>query len=148
MLKLSAAHTIGTTACFFMNKRLHNFFPNLEGVSSDPSINPTFLPGLEARCPIDGDVNVRLAMDSGSEQLFDINILQNIRNGFAVLASDARLNDDETTKSVIDSYFSLPSPLSVQAFEVDFADSIVKMGRIGVKTGFQGEIRRVCSSFN
>ena len=87
-------------------------------------------------------------MDSGSEQLFDINILQNIRNGFAVLASDARLNDDDTTKSVIDSYFSLPSPLSVQAFEVDFADSIVKMGRIGVKTGFQGEIRRVCSSFN
>ncbi|KAL4654733.1 hypothetical protein ACB092_01G401400 [Castanea dentata] len=148
LVVLSAAHTIGTTACFFMNKRLYNFFPNVDEVSSDPSINPTFLPGLEARCPKDGDVNVRLAMDSGSEQLFDINILQNIRNGFAVLASDARLNDDETTKSVIDSYLSFPSPSSVQAFEVDFADSIVKMGRIGVKTGFQGEIRSVCSSFN
>ncbi|KAK7302489.1 hypothetical protein RJT34_13379 [Clitoria ternatea] len=142
LVLLSGAHTIGTTACFFMKKRLYNFFP---GGGSDPSINPNFLPLLKARCPEDGDVNARLPIDEGSERRFDKNILNNIRHGFAVLQSDASLNDDFLTKTVMDSYFFPMNPFS---FEADFVDSIVKMGKIGVKTGSLGEIRRVCSAFN
>ncbi|XP_028791142.1 peroxidase 43-like [Neltuma alba] len=142
LVLLSAAHTIGTTACFFMTRRLYNFMP---GGGSDPSISPEFLPVLQSRCPKNGDVNVRLAMDEGSEREFDKHILQNIRQGFAVLESDARLADDENTRSVIDSYFD---PMFGASFESEFVDSIVKMGHIGVKTGSLGEIRRKCSSFN
>ncbi|KAI9121388.1 hypothetical protein K1719_008421 [Acacia pycnantha] len=142
LVLLTAAHTIGSTACFFMKRRLYNFMP---GGGPDPSINPKFLPVLTSRCPRDGDVNVRLAMDEGSEREFDKHILENIRRGFAVLASDARLGDDENTRSVVNSYFD---PTSVSSFEADFVDSIVKMGHIGVKTGSFGEIRRKCSSFN
>ncbi|KAF7803686.1 peroxidase 43 [Senna tora] len=141
LVLLSAAHTIGSTACFFMTRRLYNFVP---GGGTDPSIRPDFLPSLTNRCPENGDVNVRLAMDVGSEQKFDINILRNIREGLAVLESDARLSDDMFTKNVIDSYFSDFGP----SFESDFVDSIIKMGQIGVKTGLSGEIRRTCSSFN
>ncbi|KAK7331680.1 hypothetical protein VNO80_28417 [Phaseolus coccineus] len=146
LVLLSGAHTIGTTACFFMTNRLYNFFPS--GGGSDPSISPNFLPQLQTKCPQNGDVNVRLALDEGSEQNFDIHILKNIREGFAVLESDARLNDDIATKSVLDSYFSPFGPLFEPSFEADFVDSFVRMGQIGVKTGFLGEIRRVCSEFN
>ncbi|XP_061364592.1 peroxidase 43 [Gastrolobium bilobum] len=146
LVLLSAAHTIGTTACFFMTKRLYNFFP--AGGGSDPAISPNFLPELKAKCPQNGDVNTRLAMDEGSEQKFDIHILKNIREGFAVLESDARLNDDMGTKGVIDSYFGPLNQFFENSFEADFIESIVKMGQIGVKTGFLGEIRRVCSSAN
>ncbi|XP_040874190.1 peroxidase 43 isoform X1 [Glycine max] len=146
LVLLSGAHTIGTTACFFMTRRLYNFFPSGEG--SDPAISQNFLPQLKARCPKNGDVNVRLAIDAWSEQKFDINILKNIREGFAVLESDARLNDDIATKNIIDSYFSPFSPMFGPSFEADFVESIVKMGQIGVKTGFLGEVRRVCSAFN
>ncbi|KAJ4716913.1 Peroxidase [Melia azedarach] len=145
LVLLSAAHTIGTTACFFMTKRLYNFFP---GGGSDPGINPSFLPELKATCTLNGDVNVRLPIDRGSERKFDKQILQNIRNGFAVLESDAKLNDDLITRTIIDSYLGFLSPIFGPSFENDFVQSIVKMGQIGVKTRGQGEIRRVCAAFN
>ncbi|XP_022154422.1 peroxidase 43 [Momordica charantia] len=146
LVLLSAAHTIGTTACFFMTKRLYNFSPG--GSGSDPDISPALLPELKSQCPPNGDVSTRLAIDRGSQQSFDIHILQNIRNGFAVLASDARLNDDASTRAVMDSYFSPLTPIFGPSFQDDFVNSMVRMGQIGVKSGSQGEIRRVCSSFN
>ncbi|XP_009803650.1 peroxidase 43-like [Nicotiana tabacum] len=144
LVVLSAAHTIGTTACFFMTKRLYNFFP---GGGSDPSINPSLLPELMATCPQNGNVNVRLPIDEGSSDAFDNQILQNIRSGFAVLRSDASLYEDVVTRSVVDSYFGMFSPFLGISFEADFANAMVKMGRIDVLTGFQGTIRRVCSAF-
>lgn len=128
-----------------MTKRLYNFIP---GGGSDPGINPQFLPELKARCPQNGDVNVRLPIDQRSDQIFDVHILQNIRNGFAVLESDARLNDDVATRSVMDTYFSLLNPIFGPSFEADFVESMVKMGQIGIKTGSEGEIRQTCASFN
>ncbi|XP_058752190.1 peroxidase 43-like [Vicia villosa] len=145
LVLLSAAHTIGTTACFFMTKRLYNFFP---GGGSDPAINPNFLPELQAKCPRTGDVNDRLAMDITTERKFDKNILRNIREGFAVLESDARLNDDARTKAVMESYLGPFTPVLGPSFENDFVESIVKMGQIGVKTGSDGNIRRVCSKLD
>ncbi|XP_077214041.1 peroxidase 43-like [Tasmannia lanceolata] len=145
LVLLNAAHTIGTTACFFMNERLYDFTP---GGGSDPTINPQFLPELESRCPKNGDINIRLGIDRGSELTFDTQILSNIRNGFAVLESDAKLYDDISTKTHIDSYFGSSSSIFGPFFESDFVSSIIKMGQIGVKIGSEGEIRRVCSDFN
>ncbi|PWA82379.1 peroxidase superfamily protein [Artemisia annua] len=142
---LSAAHTIGTTACFFMTTRLYDFASS-EG--PDPSINPSFLPELTSACPKEGNPNDRLPMDHGSGDIFDKQIFQNIRSGFAVLQSDAKLMDDPTTKGIVDSYFGLLSPLIGPSFEGDFVKSMVRMGRIGVKTGSSGDIRRVCKAFN
>ncbi|KAK4724078.1 hypothetical protein R3W88_026857 [Solanum pinnatisectum] len=144
LVLLTAAHTIGTTACFFMTKRLYNFSPNR---GSDPSINPKFLSELKSTCPQNRDVNVRLSMDRGSGDTFNSQILQNIRSGFAVLQSDANLYNDETTRRAVDSYFGFLSPFFGTPFGVDFANAMVKMGRIGVLTDSQGTIRRVCSAF-
>ncbi|KAI3906431.1 hypothetical protein MKX01_029046 [Papaver californicum] len=146
LVLLSAAHTIGTTACFFMTDRLYNF--PTEGAGSDPSINPRFLRELKSKCPQNGDINTRLPMDNGTPLRFDSQILRNIREGFAVLQSDAKLYDDEVTRRIIDSYFGFLSSIFGPSFETDFVNSIVKMGKLGVNTGSRGEIRRVCKAFN
>ncbi|OMO74581.1 Plant peroxidase [Corchorus olitorius] len=140
VLLSGGAHTIGVAACFFMQKRLYNFTP---GGGSDPAINPRFLPKLKAKCPISGDVNVRIPLDWGSHNVFDLHILKNIRDGNAVIASDARLYDDQSTRQILDSYIT-----STPSFNADFATAMVKMGTIGVKAGSQGEIRRVCTAVN
>ncbi|PWA80413.1 peroxidase superfamily protein [Artemisia annua] len=142
---LSAAHTIGTSACFFMTTRLYDF---ASSGGPDPSINASFLPELTSACPKGGNPNDRLPMDHGSGDIFDKQIFQNIRSGFAVLQSDAKLMDDPTTKGIVDSYFGLLSPLTGPSFEGDFMSSMVRMGRIGFKTGSTGNIRRVCKAFN
>ncbi|KAI3788987.1 hypothetical protein L2E82_01770 [Cichorium intybus] len=146
LVLLTGAHTIGTAACFFLMDRLYNFLP---GGGPDPSINPDFLPELFDTCPPDGDINFRLPIDHESGEDFDNHILQNIRSGFAVLPSDAKLLDDPTTKRIVDSYFGSTNQSVTPAFEADFVKSILKMGRIGVKTSSKrGEIRRVCNRFN
>ncbi|KAF3636076.1 Peroxidase 43 [Capsicum chinense] len=139
---LSGAHTIGTTACFFMPKRLHNFTGKSD---ADPSINPKFLPELRSKCPKNGDVNVRISLDNLSEKKFDDQIMHNIKNGFAVIASDARLYDDNITRAVVNSYLQTEiSDLNTSSsFEKDFGLAMVKLGRLEVKTGLLGEIRKV-----
>ncbi|KAI3774535.1 hypothetical protein L1987_49093 [Smallanthus sonchifolius] len=147
LVVLSGAHTIGTTACFFLMGRLYNSSPH---GGPDPSIDQDFLPELMETCPPNGDINFRLPIDHNSGEAFDIQILENIRSGFAVLQSDAKLMDDPVTKRILDSYFMrFPNQTVQPSFEADFVKSMVKMGRIGVKTGpKRGEIRRVCNTFN
>ncbi|XWS23611.1 hypothetical protein CRYUN_Cryun28dG0029700 [Craigia yunnanensis] len=145
LVLLSGAHTIGVTACFFMQHRLYNF---TAGGGSDPAINPRFLPQLKAKCPLNGDVNVRIPLDWSTQNVFDVQILRNIRDGNAVIASDARLYDDKNTRQILDSYISSDNSETITSFNEDFAKAMVKMGNIGVKTGSQGEIRRVCNAVN
>ncbi|CAN1175947.1 Peroxidase 13 [Linum perenne] len=142
VLLSAGGHTIGTTACFFVTRRLYNFTDRLP---SDPAINPRFLPQLKSKCPFGGNVNDRLDIDWSSAVQFDDSIVHNIRNGFAVLASDARLTDNRESLEILESYVNTNDATS---FIFDFADAMVNMGTIGVKTGNQGEIRRRCSVVN
>ncbi|XP_062196959.1 peroxidase 43-like [Phragmites australis] len=147
LVLLSAAHTVGTTACFFIQDRLYNFPLPGGGRGSDPTIPPGFLAELKSRCA-PGDLNTRLPLDRGSEGVFDTSILRNIRNGFAVIGSDAALYNDTSTVDVVDSYSGLLSTFFGPYFRQDFADAMVRMGSIGVVTGRKGEVRKVCSKFN
>ncbi|KAG8051271.1 hypothetical protein GUJ93_ZPchr0009g96 [Zizania palustris] len=137
------AHTIGTTACFFVKDRLYNYRLPSGGVGSDPSITPAFVTELKARCA-PGDFNTRVALDRGSERDFDDSILRNIRQGLAVIASDAALDRSNATRALVTAYLGAGS----SRFSQDFVDSMVKMGSIGALTGDDGEIRDVCSEFN
>ncbi|WCJ43434.1 Peroxidase superfamily protein [Euphorbia peplus] len=139
VLLTAGAHTIGTSACFFMRTRLYDFNGNGD---SDPSISPKLLGHLKAKCPKNGDVNVRLPLDWSSDSKFDDHIFRNIKNGFAVIASDARLFDDNNTRMILESY------IGSNKFKPDFAKAMIKLGNLGVKTGSQGEIRRICSVVN
>ncbi|KAI4342017.1 hypothetical protein MLD38_026680 [Melastoma candidum] len=120
-----------------MTTHLYNF---AQGGGPDPTIDPSFLPELESKCPRNGDVNARITIDHGSEDTFDDQILWNIGGGLAVLQSDAKLNNDPDPRSIHHSYFGTLSPFFGPSFEADFVQSMVK---IGVKTGTDGEIRKV-----
>jgi peroxidase len=140
LVLLTAAHTIGTTACFFVKDRLYGY---RGGAGSDPSIPPAFLSELKARCA-PGDFNTRVPLDRGSEGSFDDSIYRNIRAGLVPIASDAALEASNATAALIASYLGAASASLAQ----DFVGAMVKMGTIGAITGDAGEVRDVCTAFN
>ncbi|PAN16322.1 hypothetical protein PAHAL_3G053600 [Panicum hallii] len=147
LVLLTAAHTVGTTACFFVKDRLYGFPLPGGRTGSDPSIPAPFLAELKARCPR-GDFNTRLPLDRGSGGAFDDSILRNIRSGLAVIASDAALAGSNATRALVDAYLGP----AAGSFQGDFAAAMVRMGSIGAITGDGdgdgGEVRDVCSAFN
>ncbi|KAF2301908.1 hypothetical protein GH714_030295 [Hevea brasiliensis] len=142
LVVLVGGHTIGTTACQFFSYRLYNFNGT---ASSDPSINASFLPQLQALCPQNGDGTKRVAFDTGSENRFDASFFANLRNGRGILESDQKLWTDASTRAIVQRFLGITG---LAAFNVEFGRSMVKMSNTGVKTGTDGEIRKICSAVN
>ena len=138
-------HTIGTSACQFFRYRLYNF--TTTGNGADPSINPSFLPQLQALCPQNGDSTRRVELDTGSQNRFDASFFSNLRNGQGVLESDQMLWTDSSTKTLVQRFLGVRGLLGL-SFNVEFGRSMVKMSNIGVKSSNEGEIRKVCSAIN
>ncbi|ESW20278.2 hypothetical protein PHAVU_006G207066 [Phaseolus vulgaris] len=144
LVTLLGAHTIGTTACQFFSNRLYNFTAN----GPDPSIDPSFLPTLQSLCPQNGDGSTRVALDTGSQKLFDLSYYNNLRKGRGILQSDQALWSDDSTQKVVQRYLGLIRGLLGLKFNVEFGNAMVKMGNIELKTGTDGEIRKICSAIN
>ncbi|KAG2705145.1 hypothetical protein I3760_05G038700 [Carya illinoinensis] len=140
LVVLAGGHTIGTAACRLFSYRLYNF--TTSGNGADPTIDPTFLPQLRALCPQNGDGTRRVGLDPGSQNRFDTSYFYNLMKGRGVLESDQKLWTDASTKTFVKRF------LGVTAFNVEFGRSMVKMSNIDVKTGTQGEIRKICSAIN
>ena len=149
LLMFKGAHTIGTTACFFIMSRLD---------AQDSTISPQFFQVLRSKCPKGGDVNVRIPLDWESQFVFDEQIFRNIRDGKGVIKSDSVLYQDNDMKNIIESYlasnesseanFAADFAEAMVKIAADFAEAMVKMGAIGVKTGVKGEVRRICNATN
>ncbi|KAK6135399.1 hypothetical protein DH2020_030853 [Rehmannia glutinosa] len=144
LVTLVGGHTIGTTACQFFRYRLYNFTST---GGADPSIDPAFLPTLQSLCPADGDGSRRVGLDNGSENRFDNGFFAKLRDGRGVLESDQKLWTDGSTRDFVRRYLGVRGLLGL-TFSVEFGRSMVKMSNIEVKTGSNGEIRRVCSAIN
>ncbi|GMN74656.1 hypothetical protein TIFTF001_052424 [Ficus carica] len=54
---------------------------------------------------------------------------------------------DRSTRTIVESFLRVRGAQSLN-FNVEFVRSMVKMSNIGVKTGSQAEIRRVCTAIN
>ncbi|KAG2673321.1 hypothetical protein I3760_13G085100 [Carya illinoinensis] len=120
--------------------KLYNF--TTSGKGDDPTIDPTFLPQRRALYPPNGDGTKRVGLDHGSQNTFDTSYFNNLRNDRGVLKSDQRLWTDANTKTFVQRF------LGANAFNVEFGRSMVKMSNVDVKTGTQGEIRKICSAIN
>ncbi|RVW74906.1 Peroxidase N1 [Vitis vinifera] len=65
LVSLVGSHTIGTSVCQFFKDRLYNF-NTTTGNGVDPSIDPAFIPQLQALCPQNGDASWRVALDTST----------------------------------------------------------------------------------
>lgn len=96
---------------------------------------------------MNGDGNKTTALDQNSTDLFDNHYFKNLMNQKGLLSSDQILYSSEeansTTRGLVETYSS-----NFNAFLVDFAQSMIKMGNISPLTGSSGEIRKNCSVVN
>lgn len=96
------------------------------------------------KCKIPNDNTSIVEMDPGSFRTFDLGYYKNVVKRRGLFQSDAALRTNTASMSLIEDLIS--SPLEV--FFEGFAQAMEKMGRIGVKTGTEGEIRKNCAVVN
>ncbi|XP_009779949.1 peroxidase 25 [Nicotiana sylvestris] len=145
LVTLLGAHTIGQTECRFFSYRLYNFTTT---GNADPSINVAFLAQLQTLCPKGGDGLKKVALDKDSQLKFDVSFFKNVRDGNGILESDQRLLGDPSTRRVVENYAGNVRGLLGLRFNFNFPKAMIKMSSIEIKSGTQGEIRKVCSKFN
>ncbi|KAG2396267.1 Cationic peroxidase [Vigna angularis] len=87
-------------------------------------------------------------LDTGSQTAFDLSYYNNLRRGRGILQSDQALWNDASTQKIVQGYLGLIRGLLGLKFNVEFGKSMVKMGNIELKTGTDGEIRKICSAIN
>ncbi|KAE8774270.1 Peroxidase 55 [Hordeum vulgare] len=140
MVALSGAHTVGFAHCSRFTKRLYNYSST---VKLDPSFNPEYAKRLMEACPPDVGPTIAVNMDPFSPVVFDNIYYQNLKNGFGLFTSDQVLYAEGVSRKTVEE-FAESEPRFFQAF----VESMMKVGRLGVKTGNGGEIRRDCTAFN
>ncbi|XP_051178129.1 peroxidase 51 [Lolium perenne] len=136
MVALSAAHTVGLAHCGTFRDRVY-------GNPADPTLNPTYAAFLRTKCPADGSSDPMVLMDQSSPATFDNQYFRNLQDGGGLLASDQVLYTDSRTRTNVNALAN-----STAAFNSAFVDAITKLGRVGVKSGSQGNIRQQCDVFN
>ncbi|XAR68085.1 Peroxidase [Bertholletia excelsa] len=142
LVLLSGAHTIGVSHCSSFSNRLYNF----TGVGDeDPALDSEYAANLKARkCKNPNDNTTIVEMDPGSFRTFDLSYYSLLLKRRGLFQSDAALTTSSTTKAHIIKILDG----SLESFYSEFALSMEKMGRTGVKTGQQGEIRKHCALVN
>ncbi|KAK1567725.1 hypothetical protein Q3G72_015809 [Acer saccharum] len=137
LVVLSGGHTIGTSHCSSFDSRLYNFTGKGD---TDPSLDPNYVVHLKKICK-PKDTTTIVEMDPGSFKTFDEDYYTLVAKRRGLFESDAALLNDNETRD----YVKLQSATHGSTFAKDFAESMVKMGKIGVLTGKAGEIRKHCA---
>ncbi|KAG2631254.1 peroxidase 35-like [Panicum virgatum] len=137
MIALSAGHTVGLAHC-------GTFSGRLRGPSApDPTLDRGYAAQLQAECPANADPRAAVSMDPVTPVAFDNQYFRNLQAGKGLLASDQVLHTDPRSRPTVDAWAR-----SAAAFDRAFVAAITKLGRVGVKTGGQGNIRRNCAVLN
>lgn len=134
------AHTIGVSHCSRFSRRIYKFSPKNP---IDPTLNLTYAFQLRQMCPLNVNPTIAISLDPTTPTKFDNAYYTNLQQGKGLLSSDEVLFTDARSKSTVDLFAS-----NNDAFQQAFVSAITKLGRVGVKTGNQGEIRHDCSRIN
>ncbi|KAK4363218.1 hypothetical protein RND71_018459 [Anisodus tanguticus] len=143
LVLLSGAHTIGVSHCPSFSSRLYNFI----GVwgKQDPSLDSEYAANLKMKkCKSINDNTTIVEMDPGSASKFDLSYFKLVLNRKGLFQSDVAL----TTSATTNSYINQLVQGSLKQFNAEFGKAMEKMGRIEVKTGSAGEIRKHCATVN
>ncbi|MED6107363.1 Peroxidase 45 [Stylosanthes scabra] len=140
LVALSGAHTIGFSHCSQFSKRIYNFRTKNR---IDPTLNPEYAKQLRRVCPKDVDPRIAIDMDPTTPRTFDNQYYKNLQQGKGLLSSDQTLFTDKRSRRLVNLFAS-----NGTEFERAFVVAVRKLGRIGIRTGNQGEIRRDCTMIN
>ncbi|EOX91638.1 Class III peroxidase [Theobroma cacao] len=140
MIALSAAHTVGFSHCSKFANRINNFSRQNP---VDPTLNRAYASQLQQMCPRNVDPRIAINMDPNTPTKFDNVYYQNLQQGKGLFTSDQVLFTDQRSKPTVNAWAT-----NSQAFQQAFVTAITKLGRVGVKTGKNGNIRRNCAAFN
>ncbi|KAG6394251.1 hypothetical protein SASPL_144834 [Salvia splendens] len=140
MIALSACHTVGFSHCDKFSNRIYNFSPRNP---VDPSLNKAYATQLQGMCPRNVDPRIAIDMDPTTPRKFDNAYFKNLIDGKGLFTSDQVLFTDSRSKNTVNLWAS-----NVKAFNESFITAITKLGRVGVKTGRNGNIRFDCGRFN
>ncbi|KAM0867136.1 hypothetical protein ACQ4PT_042194 [Festuca glaucescens] len=140
LVTLSGGHTIGSAHCGTFRER---FRPDANGsmVPVDGTMNTDYATELARTCAASGSVTVDC--NEGSAATFDNRYFGNLLDGRALLRTDAVLVQNPTTRATVAAFAQ-----SQESFFRSWASSFARLTSLGVKTGSDGEIRRLCSSVN
>ncbi|TMW99136.1 hypothetical protein EJD97_003000 [Solanum chilense] len=111
----------------------------------DPSLDSEYAANLKMKkCKSINDNTTIVEMDPGSSSKFDLSYFQLVLKRRGLFQSDAALTTSATTKSFINQLVQG----SLEQFYAEFGVAMEKMGKIEVKTGSAGEIRKHCAAVN
>lgn len=137
MVTLSGAHTIGRSHCTSFRNRLYSFNSS---INQDPSLESSYANQLKQMCPeANNDVNLVVPMNPGSPNTTDVGYYVDVLSNRGLFTSDQTLLTNKSTFDQVRENANNPFLWSVK-----FIDAMVKMGKIGVLTGNDGEIRTNC----
>ncbi|RDX71395.1 Cationic peroxidase 1, partial [Mucuna pruriens] len=128
----ASAHTIGKARCTTFRSRIYK----------DTNIDSSFATSLQANCFRAGDNDNLSPLDTTTENLFGISYFKNLVNKIGPLHSDQQLFNGGSTDSLVQTY---SNPLK---FKTDFANAMIKMGKLSSLTGNDGQIRTKCYQVN
>ncbi|KAI3451942.1 hypothetical protein Pfo_008607 [Paulownia fortunei] len=140
MIALSACHTVGFSHCSKFSNRIYNFSRQNP---VDPTLNRQYATQLQGMCPRNVDPRIAIDMDPTTPRRFDNAYFTNLVQGKGLFTSDQVLFTDSRSRNTVNTWAS-----NSQAFNTAFIQAITKLGRVGVKTGRNGNIRFDCGRFN
>eukprot|EP00250_Pteridium_aquilinum_P001158 c11364_g1_i1 orf=265-1386(+) len=138
LVALSGAHTIGQGHCKSITDRI---FPSV-----DAKFPEAYGKELLANCTLNGamtggtfDEEVQYFLDPISSLIFDNAYFKALLQGFGAFTSDVTLVNDSRTRPLVELFAA-----DERVFLRQFGRSLRKMGKIGVLSGMQGQIRKQC----
>lgn len=133
------AHTIGVGHCNFFSNRLYNFTGKGD---ADPSLNSTYAAFLRTQCRSLSDNTTTVPMDPGSVLSFDSHYYTVLKLHQGMFQSDAALMTESQSRGIVGEL------VDQGTFFTEFAQSMKRMGAVGVLVGTAGEIRKKCNAVN
>ncbi|NP_001314338.1 peroxidase 47 [Gossypium hirsutum] len=131
MVALSGAHTLGVARCSSFKNRLSNADANLDS-NFAKTLSKTCSAGDNAEQPFDATQNT-----------FDNFYFNALIRKSGVLFSDQVLYTTPRTRNIVNGY-----AMNQAMFFFDFQQAMVKMGKVDVKEGSNGEVRQNCRKIN
>ncbi|KAK9688946.1 hypothetical protein RND81_09G023900 [Saponaria officinalis] len=144
IVTLLGAHSIGVAHCFLFDNEIHNFNATHQ---SNPKLNKLYAMVLRSICPApsspksntDNVLPLNMFMGNKLSTLF----YNNVVGGRVVIPADQSLLDDEFTSEMVTNYV-----VKSWKWANDFRDAMIKLGKVDLLTGEQGQIRKNCREIN